>query len=1009
MLSLQIVIMKQLIFSRLVITLFLLLTAAVSVRGNIRVYDSKDGLSNNFITAICKDDYGMMWIGTRNGLNFFDGYVFNKIEGELNRLEITRLEFNKADQTLWVGTVSGLYAVNTKTLKSERLMLPLPPTQLGDEYVAGFLLRQGVSATNVLIAFNNGWITQVASNGKLQLITRLPIRLCNRIDMALYPDGDLFAVASGSAYRIDRAQNTVSLLDLSLPQGTKIQIASLTKYRNDQLLLSTYNTGVWVYDMTKEKLTVPPLFATQHRERDLLYAAVRKGENLYIATPGYVCYVMNSNSGAINYISEKNKSVFEGKQFGCLFVDEQDIMWYGTNKGIIRYKEDSRLFERLLSGQNPQISTRGIVQDGDGDLFVASYDGLFLFSQKSHKWLRYFEEAGEKNPQRWGVPYSLLYASDSNIYLGTESRHLFRIDKKNKTLEAGFYTKKTDEPLGAVYAITEGPDKTIWLGTQNGLFTYHPGSGVLQQYHNANLFNGEKVMIHALTFSRDQKKILLATTDGFYAMDTSGNIEAHLNQGSNPALSNDDIFALYEDRQNRIYLATNGGGINIIDKKYHTISYLKKENGLSSDIVYSILPDNADNLWFSTFDGLSRYDIRDNSLLNYYTDQGLSTDEFNKASAYKAPDGKLYFGGINGVNAFYPQKMTNKSYPGFYVFLASVSKWDNDTKSITTLHQERTQSAHIIKKPSDILMELHFACSDYTDPAKNKYFYKIKGLNSDWVSLDNRRSFNISGIPYGKYVLEVKAMNARSIWAENVLQIQLEIQVPLYKRWWFYLLLCFVIAGIIYSFYRFKIDRLKALVHLRTQIASNLHDEVGSLLTRITMFSDNLQYGNNDTRQQQTKLGKIARLSREATASMSDVLWTIDARNDSTGNLTDRMREHAEEMLMPLGIDLNFDFSQTEAKQQLQPEERRDIYLIYKEAINNIARHAQDATYTEVIFVRDGKQLLLCITNDGVQQDPDTLPAGQGLDNMKMRAKKLNATITMTFKDHKFTIQLKKQ
>jgi signal transduction histidine kinase len=121
------------------------------------------------------------------------------------------------------------------------------------------------------------------------------------------------------------------------------------------------------------------------------------------------------------------------------------------------------------------------------------------------------------------------------------------------------------------------------------------------------------------------------------------------------------------------------------------------------------------------------------------------------------------------------------------------------------------------------------------------------------------------------------------------------------------------------------------------------------------------------------------------------------------------MREHAEDMLMPVGIDLTFDFSNAEAKQPLQPEERRDIYLIFKEAINNIARHAQHATFTEVIFVRDGKQLLLRITNDGVLQDPDTQPAGQGLGNMKMRAKKLNASITMSFNDKKFTIQLEKK
>ncbi len=986
--------------------LLILLVAALPLYGNIKVYDSKDGLSNNFITAICKDDFGLMWVGTRNGLNFFDGYVFNKVNGELNRLEITELKFNKADQTLWVGTKQGLYAINTRTLESERIKMPLPQSQIGDEYVAGFLLKPGagVASADIFVAFNNGWIAQVASNKRLQLIARLPVKIYNKVSMAAYPDGDLFVLA-GAAYRIDISEKAVNPINFHTTHPANILFMSLAEYQHEKLFLSTYNAGLLLYDLTTGKLTEPTLFAAQHHENDLVYAAVRKDNEIYIAAAGYTCYSLNMHSGSISYISERNKTAFEGKQFGCLFVDEQGILWYGTNKGIVRYKEDTRLFDNLLSGEEQQISTRGIMQDDNGDLFIASYDGLFQFSKNENKWFCYDVEGGKKG-SGWGVPYSLLRASDGTLYLGTESRYLLRINKRNKTIEDSFYTREdAQRPLGAIFSMAEGPDKTIWLGTQNGLFSYHPGSNMLR-YRNKDLLNEEQTTIHTVVLSRDKKKMLLGTTNGFYVIDPVSGIRTHLNQQSDPALSNDDIFSVYEDGQNKIWLATNGGGVNIIDSR--SIIFLRKENGLSSDIVYSILPDNAGNLWFSTFDGLSRYDIRDSNLINYNTDQGLTSDEFNKASAYKAPDGKLYFGGINGLNVFNPEQVSSKDYPRFSVFLAAVSKWDNDTKSITTLHQELRNTVRIVKKPSDILMELYFACTDYTDPAKNKYFYKIRGLNSDWVSLDNRRSFNISGIPYGKYVLEVKAMNARSIWADNVLQIQLEIQVPLYKRWWFYLLLLLTMAGMIYGFYLFKIGRLKALVNLRTQIASNLHDEVGSFLTRITMFSDNLLYGRNTTEQQQAKLGKIARLSREATASMSDVLWTIDARNDSAGNLTDRMREHAEEMLLPLGIDLRFDFSQTETRQQMLPEARRDIYLIYKEAINNIARHAQDATITEVIFVLDVKHLMLRITNDGVAQDPNNMPAGQGLGNMKMRAKKLNATIEMIFKDHHFITQLEK-
>jgi signal transduction histidine kinase len=190
------------------------------------------------------------------------------------------------------------------------------------------------------------------------------------------------------------------------------------------------------------------------------------------------------------------------------------------------------------------------------------------------------------------------------------------------------------------------------------------------------------------------------------------------------------------------------------------------------------------------------------------------------------------------------------------------------------------------------------------------------------------------------------------------------------------------------------------------KIASNLHDEVGSLLTRITMFSDNLRYSKNTEEQRNIKLEKIAVLSRDAIASMSDVLWAIDSRNDFAGNLLDRMREHTEEMLFPLGIDVNFVLSGTDLKQPISSDMRGELYLIFKEAINNIARHSE-ATKVDILYHVSDKSFLLNISNNGATEDISELSTGQGLSNMKMRAAKAGAKIQVKKEGETFSVEIK--
>lgn len=649
-------------------------------------------------------------------------------------------------------------------------------------------------------------------------------------------------------------------------------INTISHFDEQQLIISNASGNIFLYNLFSQEESSLPVLKSASSKKQLFFFIQAKNKKVYWAFSNYEFQIVNTENNQIKAVSEENKNEFDGKQFNCLFVDELGIAWIGTNKGIIKYKEEKDLFEKILFDGPSKISTRNIIEGGMDNLLIASYKGLYNIPVK-HK---INESEHNQNVIPFStIPYSLLKTKDY-IYIGPETDGLYRWDLKNKKLETDFF--RGDLKLNSSVSMIQDPNGIIWIGAGNGLFSFNPKTRKMTLHKN-DIFDLGEAFVRHIALSQDLKKLMIGTTNGFFLIDLTTQKRIHLSKLSKPALSNEDIFYVYQDDAHNFWLATNGGGINKVSRNFERIDFIKKENGLSNDIAYCILPEEKDHLWISTFDGLNRLNKRNNTLINYYKEQGLTSDEFNKNSALLAKDGKMYFGGIDGINAFYPSKILEETLKPFHVFLSSVAKWDNQTKSIFTYNIINTQNTIIRKSSSDAFVELYFGISDYSDPSANKFLYRIKGIYDDWISLGSHHSFNISGLPYGKYILEIKSLNSRGTLSQNILKIPLNIEYPFYNRIWFYVLLLLLISLIIYGFYAFKLNKMKSLVQLRLNLSSNLHDEVGSLLTRITMFADNLRYTPNNKEQQNSKLLKIGELSREATFSMGDVLWAIDSRN----------------------------------------------------------------------------------------------------------------------------------
>ena len=947
---------------------FYFLALGGDVRAGIVGIDADAGLPDKYITAICRDGRGLMWIGTRQGLCRYDGYRFFPVHGDLqNGTVIIKILYHAKSDKLWVAADKGLFTVDCRNYHVEVVKHASAANETATDICID---RNG----RIYAAFKTGEIVAVEPGGRLRSMTRLaPINssptYANRLEMDGSDRLSVQVSGRGTSYRLDPVTGQMLRSDPDSISG----VAFFRKIIGDTLFIGRPSGGLEIRDRSSYRSLYSSATRALQGIRDIIDVELQQPGVLFVLCKPSALFRIDLNSNVRDTISSE---VFTGRLSTCFYFDPLGIIWLGTNKGLVRITTDHQYFHRLLYNK-PSVSIRSIAEDENGRLYAGTYSGLFLSSDGGRQW-------SVKNPM---IPYALLNAPGQFLYFVGEQKSFFRIDKNSLQPETGFYSTESlqEDELRQAYALAADTGSIIWIGTSNGLATYNPGLNRLAAF---NVENGLPSNTEVRHIRRSKSgRLLVCTKNGLYELDRQLGVSWHLHRSSQPALSANTINYVDEDSKGRLWLCTDGGGINIVSRDRSKVTVLKTEDGLSDNTTYQLLWQGASRVWISTFNGLSSYDLKTGTFYNYYTADGLTSNEFNHNAFLRDHNGRMYFGTINGINAFFPDSIP-RSASTARLFASTITKWDNATGSFSNLFPADTGAA-IVLRPLDHSLTFNLAMTDYHNSESNIFRYRLKGLFDEWVTLSGQSALRLDGLAAGSYVLEVKALDSRGAPALNTLRYRVEVRQAFYKSWWFYLAMFVLASGLLWGFFFLRLQHVKRVQRLREQIASDLHDEVGSLLTRITMTSDNLRFSNNSEVERGSKLQKIAALSRTAASSMSDILWAIDARNDYTGNLADRMREHAEEMLLPLGIDLHFDFNVNQ-RMSIPSQLRQQLYLIYKEAINNIVKHSQ-AQRVDINYQHNEQGLKLRIVNDGHMQKEKPSTKGQGLKNMSMRARRVGA------------------
>jgi streptogramin lyase len=697
-----------------------------------------------------------------------------------------------------------------------------------------------------------------------------------------------------------------------------------------------------------------------------------------------------------------------------IYEDLTGTLWIGTGAGgVNRYDWLKNRFVHYRDHPNDPGDLSGndvwaILEDSQRDLWVGTYgEGLNRLDRARKRYRAFRNNPLDPSSLSHNYVLALCESRSGDLWIGTEGGGLNRLDMRSMSFERYLHDPEDQGSLmhDEITVLREDTMGDLWIGTNGtGLDRFIPSTGRFVHYYpnpeeEGSLASGTIMSIH-VSLSGD---VWVGTWGGgVHRYDRASDAFSRFgfSEDDSSGLNNNTVLSIHEDTEGILWFGTQGGGLNRFDLTTGSFTYFTESDGLPNNVVYAILPDRQGNLWLSTNRGITRFDPRRRTFRNYDVSDGLQGNEFNQGSFYGSGAGEMFLGGINGFNAFFPDSIRdNPHIPR--VYLTDFRVFDEGVP----LERAIAVTSEIELSYAQNFFSFEFVALNYSSPEKNEYAYKLDGLDKDWIHAGTRRFASYTNLDPGSYVFRVKASNNDGVWNERGASVVVTITPPYWKTWWFALLVASAVVALGIVLYRIRIRKLLEIERIRASIATDLHDDIGSTLTEMALFSDvglrELRSHSGDGRISEEDVVKVSALlkeigttSRSLIDAMNDIVWAIDPKNDSFEFLLLRMKTHAGRVLEAKDINYEIAIPADIQHLRLPVAFRRRIFLIFKEALNNILRHAKPTKVTLTIR-KEKRSLLMVIADDGTGFDPRQRHQGNGLRNMRERAASLDGELNI--------------
>lgn len=983
---------------------------------DIRVYhagpDGHDGLSDNTVTALAEDASGSLWIGTRGGLDRFDPHTEHfehyRHEAENSRSlvddEVLSL-FEDSQQRLWVGTAGGLDRLNRSTRTFVHYAAARDEAQsLPDDRVTSIYED---SLGTLWIGTWRGiarWEPERETFARYQLA---PQHLSDLGHNAVYaiiegPDGTLWVGSGGSGfYRFSRQQDRFTRLLVDPEDWGRFphtQVTSIWADQTGMLWLGTNGGGLYLFDSDGNRLS-----AYQKDPDDATSLSSNYVNAIYESRRG-VLWIGTSGGGVSKLDRDKRKfALYQANpsepgslshnRVMALCEDDTGVTWVGTDGGgLDRFDRENGTFTHFTQDPDDADSlsndyVTAIHQGQDGELWIGTWGGgIASFDREQQRFTHFQADPFDPHSLSSNRVHAVYQDHEGIIWVGTDGG-LERFDRI-----VGRFAKYVGSS-GAVRAIYEDPDHDLWFATDDGLGKLDRASGQVTQYR--------------------------------------------ADAGADGSRSRDSMNTIHRDQEGTLWVGTRDGLLRF-DATTSTFRRFGEEDGLVDDVVLAILEDDQGHLWISTTGGLSRFDPASTLFRNYDVSDGLQGYEFTDA-ACRSRDGTMFFGGLNGFNAFHPRQVKDNPHPP-PVRLTSLTQNGRD---VATEHASGSPEQIRLSWPNSHF-EFSYVALNYHQPEKNQYAYKLVGFDKGWNDVGTQRSGRYTNLPGGTYDLQVRASNNDGFWNEEGLTLAVTVVPPFWATWWFRGgILLMLATGAVVS-YRLRVrgiaarsrelerlaaDRTVALSRAnellkqeiaerkraeealaqqaaeaavaaeRSRLARDLHDAVTQLLFSASLIAEALPgIWENDQEEGRELLVEMRRLSRGALAEMRTLLLELRPAALTETSLVDLLHQLAEAATGRTDLSVSVTGDR-------DPSLPRDVhialYRIAQEALNNVVKHARASGATICLRCRpdgdaqdDRQQVTLSVGDDGCGFDPRRmLPDHMGLGIIRERAERIGAKL----------------
>lgn len=974
-----------------------------------------DGLGFRNVTAIGQDPQGLLWFGTQQGLNRYDGYKFTYYnKGPIGEYQLPAEDFGERgliieDSILWFIADKQLFTLHLKDNTTQHI--PLYTEIPGQPPLSVLQIHKGKKGRIWAVAeTDTHQYLQVRQEGN-QFVPFQQVDRYEREFTEITTDTAGNVWWSTIVAGIQQFSPTGDLLhetriDSFNWYGTQMYFTPLFIDKNNQIFLFPKSKNeIWQYTPENRQIEV-----LQTQLSSPVYLALQDHQgHCWFATKTGLLKMDNQRKWVDYSATLQNALKFSG--INCLFEDQTHLLWLGTNNGLLKIPVKERLFQNHLyvEGVEWGNTTRGFFEDDQRQVYVMCENG-----ESGVHHLR--PAMGQTEPLITADSFPEgtfpLELAKSFVFDKTRNQAWTASNKLSffKTAKTGNTIQSLEQAGDIISRFSPNPiiqlsSGDLLLGhTLQKLSIYSP---ITQTYRSLwDSIPSFPQAIQTKCFLELDDYFWVGTKDaGLFKLSPNGEIIQHYTTESTPALSNNHILCLEVDEAGVLWIGTFGGGLNRLDPFTDEVQVYTQRDNLADNNVVGVLPYGDDYLWISTYNGLSCFHIPTATFQNFYVEDGLTHNEFNYMSYFKDSEGRYYFGGMNGVNSFFPRDIIQQA-PNPPLQLLEWAKFSPKGEQLKKQDLRHFDGQPLTVFPVESYFQISWTLPNYLKPDKNQYYAYLEGLEEDWTYIGHQPSIRYNKLPAGEYTLHIKGADSRGNWSNSQLSIPITVKPFFVNTWWFIALCMLGLTYIIFLFFQYRWQQLLKVERMRLKISSNLHDEVGSMLSGLAMQAEIMEM--KATPQHKPGLKALSEISRQAVSKMRDLVWSIDTRRDKVHHLLERMQEHAEEMLIPKEISFEFKIGQLPLDKKLPIEIRQHLQLIFREALTNITKHASEVNKVVITIKNEEKHFYLLIKDNGKNANGDfTQATGLGIENMKMRAQKLKGELHISASEEGFLVQLR--